>query len=125
VGSGWKVLLYSRTEGPAHSESVLDLGQALRLFSPEAGAFLTASANPAKLGPGPKREAEPFLKHVLGGDHQDQSNHGGKQLWALERRSRLEGGHCSWADRVFRIKVPTHLPTYPPTYLPTYYHDLA
>jgi hypothetical protein len=47
-------------------------------------------------------------RHVTGSDPLDPTQHSGKQLWAFERKSRLDGGYCTWTDRVYRIK---HLPT--------------
>jgi hypothetical protein len=49
-----------------------------------------------------------LTRHVTGSDPLDPTQHNGKQLWAFERKSRLDGGYCTWTDRVYRIK---HLPT--------------
>jgi hypothetical protein len=62
VGCGWKLLRYTRTTGAHAQEGALQLGQALRLFSPEAGGFLVASANANKGDKQGEDGHRPYLK---------------------------------------------------------------
>jgi len=59
-----------------------------------------ASGKPDKPG------HSPYLKHANGGDAQQSRS--AKQIWTFERRTRQQGGYCTWSDSVYRIK---HLPT--------------
>jgi hypothetical protein len=62
VGCGWKLLRYTSTTGAHAREGALQLGQALRLFSPEAGGFLVASANANKGDKQGEDGHRPYLK---------------------------------------------------------------
>jgi hypothetical protein len=72
----------------------LRLGQAVRLFHAECGAWFQASTDADKAGVDGKHS--PFLKKAAGGDATAAAAHSVKQLWAFERRTRQQGGYCTW-----------------------------